>query len=115
MWGAQSAGRNAQGLELEGRALRAAERWDTTSSGARGGLTPALLPSSCHRVKSEAITAHREPKEEVEDVSSCLCTELVYSTIYVWGGVRSGVWQGALRPSAGCPRSGLWALFMLPV
>lgn len=30
------------------------------------------------RVKSEAIVARREPKEEVEDVSSYLCTELVY-------------------------------------
>lgn len=29
-------------------------------------------------MKSEAIVARREPKEEVEDVSSYLCTELVY-------------------------------------
>ncbi|KAM9725511.1 C-Jun-amino-terminal kinase-interacting protein 3 isoform 6-T6 [Dama dama] len=34
------------------------------------------LEEELRRVKSEAITAHREPKEEVEDVSSCLCTEL---------------------------------------
>ena len=39
-WGAQGAGRNAQGLELEGRALQAAERWDTTPSGARGASLP---------------------------------------------------------------------------
>lgn len=47
----------------------------------RGALTPAPPPSASSRVKSEAIVAHREPKEEVEDVSSYLCTELVYSTI----------------------------------
>ncbi|XP_064334387.1 C-Jun-amino-terminal kinase-interacting protein 3 isoform X12 [Camelus dromedarius] len=34
------------------------------------------LEEELRRVKSEAITAHREPKEEVEDVSSYLCTEL---------------------------------------
>lgn len=33
-----------------------------------GPSLPPPLPSSSHRVKSEAITAHREPKEEVEDV-----------------------------------------------
>lgn len=41
-----------------------------------GGAHRCLLPSS-HRVKSEAITARREPKEEVEDVGSYLCAELV--------------------------------------
>ena len=40
-----------------------------------GGLMPFFL---FPRVKSEAIVARREPKEEVEDVSSYLCTELVY-------------------------------------
>lgn len=54
--------------------------------------TPHREPTSCShsvtcwfdhfflfpRVKSEAIVARREPKEEVEDVSSYLCTELVY-------------------------------------
>lgn len=39
------------------------------------GLMPFFL---FPRVKSEAIVARREPKEEVEDVSSYLCTELVY-------------------------------------
>ncbi|XP_045141298.1 C-Jun-amino-terminal kinase-interacting protein 3 isoform X5 [Echinops telfairi] len=34
------------------------------------------LEEELRRVKSEVITARREPKEEVEDVSSCLCTEL---------------------------------------
>nr|XP_036861677.1 C-Jun-amino-terminal kinase-interacting protein 3 isoform X5 [Manis javanica] len=34
------------------------------------------LEEELRRVKSEAITARREPKEEVEDVSSYLCTEL---------------------------------------
>ncbi|XP_049555592.1 C-Jun-amino-terminal kinase-interacting protein 3 isoform X4 [Orcinus orca] len=34
------------------------------------------LEEELRRVKSEAIIAHREPKEEVEDVSSYLCTEL---------------------------------------
>ncbi|XP_060028623.1 C-Jun-amino-terminal kinase-interacting protein 3 isoform X3 [Erinaceus europaeus] len=34
------------------------------------------LEEELRRVKSEAITARREPKEEVEDVSSSLCTEL---------------------------------------
>ncbi|XP_042636708.1 C-Jun-amino-terminal kinase-interacting protein 3 [Orycteropus afer afer] len=34
------------------------------------------LEEELRRVKSEAITARREPKEETEDVSSCLCTEL---------------------------------------
>ncbi|XP_036681624.1 C-Jun-amino-terminal kinase-interacting protein 3 isoform X2 [Balaenoptera musculus] len=34
------------------------------------------LEEELRRVKSEAIVAHREPKEEVEDVSSYLCTEL---------------------------------------
>ncbi|XP_057606800.1 C-Jun-amino-terminal kinase-interacting protein 3 isoform X9 [Hippopotamus amphibius kiboko] len=34
------------------------------------------LEEELRRVKSEAIIAHHEPKEEVEDVSSCLCTEL---------------------------------------
>ncbi|KAM6155252.1 C-Jun-amino-terminal kinase-interacting protein 3 [Rhynchocyon petersi] len=34
------------------------------------------LEEELRRVKSEAITARREPKEEAEDVSSCLCTEL---------------------------------------
>lgn len=42
---------------------------------------PATIPSWSCRVKSEAIVARREPKEEVEDVSGYLCTELVYSTI----------------------------------
>lgn len=43
-------------------------------------------------MKSEAIIARREPKEEVEDVSSYLCTELVYSTINMrgTGGGRGG-------------------------
>ena len=68
-----------------------------------GGLTPAPLPSSSHRVKSEAITAHREPKEEVEDVSSCLCTELVYSTINVQGGVGRGGWDGRGGAVSGMP------------
>uniref|UniRef100_A0A8C9G1U4 Mitogen-activated protein kinase 8 interacting protein 3 n=1 Tax=Pavo cristatus TaxID=9049 RepID=A0A8C9G1U4_PAVCR len=36
------------------------------------------LEEELKRVKSEAIVARREPKEEVEDVSSYLCTELVY-------------------------------------
>lgn len=40
---------------------------------------PVLISSFLFpRVKSEAIVARREPKEEVEDVSSYLCTELVY-------------------------------------
>ncbi|XP_030338673.1 C-Jun-amino-terminal kinase-interacting protein 3 isoform X18 [Strigops habroptila] len=34
------------------------------------------LEEELKRVKSEAIVARREPKEEVEDVSSYLCTEL---------------------------------------
>ncbi|XP_070424953.1 C-Jun-amino-terminal kinase-interacting protein 3 isoform X24 [Equus przewalskii] len=34
------------------------------------------LEEELRRVKSEAIVARREPKEEVEDVSSYLCTEL---------------------------------------
>ncbi|XP_051686244.1 C-Jun-amino-terminal kinase-interacting protein 3 isoform X14 [Oryctolagus cuniculus] len=34
------------------------------------------LEEELKRVKSEAITARREPKEEVEDVSSYLCAEL---------------------------------------
>lgn len=68
-----------------------------------GGLTPAPLPSSSHRVKSEAITAHREPKEEVEDVSSCLCTELVYSTINVQGGVGRGGRAGRGGAVSGMP------------
>ncbi|KAM9210951.1 C-Jun-amino-terminal kinase-interacting protein 3 isoform 1-T1 [Dugong dugon] len=34
------------------------------------------LEEELRRVKSEAITARREPREEVEDASSCLCTEL---------------------------------------
>ncbi|XP_045849248.1 C-Jun-amino-terminal kinase-interacting protein 3 isoform X16 [Meles meles] len=34
------------------------------------------LEEELRRVKSEAIIARREPKEEVEDVSSYLCTEL---------------------------------------
>lgn len=68
-----------------------------------GGLTPAPLPSSSHRVKSEAITAHREPKEEVEDVSSCLCTELVYSTINVQGGVGRGGGAGSGGTVSGMP------------
>ncbi|XP_006901963.1 PREDICTED: c-Jun-amino-terminal kinase-interacting protein 3 [Elephantulus edwardii] len=34
------------------------------------------LEEELRRVKSEAITARREPKEEAEDVNSCLCTEL---------------------------------------
>nr|XP_023413307.1 C-Jun-amino-terminal kinase-interacting protein 3 isoform X6 [Loxodonta africana] len=34
------------------------------------------LEEELRRVKSEAITTRREPREEVEDVSSCLCTEL---------------------------------------
>lgn len=43
------------------------------------GVTCCLIPFFLFpRVKSEAIVARREPKEEVEDVSSYLCTELVY-------------------------------------
>lgn len=34
------------------------------------------LEEELKRVKSEAVTARREPREEVEDVSSYLCTEL---------------------------------------
>lgn len=69
-----------------------------TASGpaARGALTLVLLSSSSCRVKSEAIVARREPKEEVEDVSSYLCTELVYSTINMWG--TGGGQHGAGSP-----------------
>ncbi|XP_051825413.1 C-Jun-amino-terminal kinase-interacting protein 3 isoform X25 [Antechinus flavipes] len=38
------------------------------------------LEEELKRVKSEAIIARREPKEEVEDVSSYLCTELQCSS-----------------------------------
>ncbi|KAM4891881.1 C-Jun-amino-terminal kinase-interacting protein 3 isoform 7-T7 [Sylvia borin] len=38
------------------------------------------LEEELKRVKSEAIVARREPKEEVEDVSSYLCTELQCSS-----------------------------------
>lgn len=41
-------------------------------------LLPCLLLPISYRVKSEAVIARREPREEVEDVSSYLCTELVY-------------------------------------
>lgn len=61
-----------------------------------------MIPSSSCRVKSEAVTARREPKEDVEDVSSYLCTELVYSTINVrgmGGGLRGVGSQGPLPPS----------------
>lgn len=75
----------------------------------RGGIQPrrcltaAPLLSSSHRVKSEAITAHREPKEEVEDVSSCLCTELVYSAINVQGVVGRGGGAGRDGAVSGMP------------
>lgn len=79
----QGTGRNAQGLGPEGRVL---------------SLLLASLPSC--RVKSEAIIARREPKEEGEDVSSYLCTELVYSTINMWGrGVAVGGLPGIALPS----------------
>lgn len=55
------------------------------------GSHPCLASFLSCRVKSEAITARREPKEEGEDVSSYLCTELVYSTINMWAwGVAVG-------------------------
>lgn len=79
---------------------------------AQWGPHPAPLPSSSCRVKSEAIIAHREPKEEVEDVSSYLCTELVYSTINMWAwGVGS---VGGL-PGDVLVLLGLWLLLTLPV
>lgn len=74
--------------------------------GAWWGSTPAMIPSSSCRVKSEAITARREPKEEVEDVSSYLCTELVYSTINMWGmggGPRGVGSQGPPSPLLSSP------------
>lgn len=39
------------------------------------------LEEELKRVKSEAIVARREPKEEVEDVSSYLCTELLAEAV----------------------------------
>lgn len=51
-------------------------------------LSCLLLPTS-YRVKSEAVIARREPREEVEDVSSYLCTELVYPLLtcgHGWAG-----------------------------
>lgn len=76
-----------------------AQRWDSLRAGAQGPLLCLASFPSC-RVKSEAIIARREPKEEGEDVSSYLCTELVYSTINMWG---TGGWQWA--GYQGCTRS----------
>lgn len=65
----------------------------TLSLGICEGIAGPLLsmfPLLSYRVKSEAVVARREPREEVEDVSSYLCTELVYFTINLW----AWVWVG---------------------
>lgn len=62
-------------------ANRPSHRWfsfQNTSRPAMVSLTGLMPFFLFPRVKSEAIVARREPKEEVEDVSSYLCTELVY-------------------------------------
>lgn len=95
----QGTGRNAQGLGPEGRVLSLLEA-DHLWPGAQWP-SPLLASLSSCRVKSEAIIARREPKEEGEDVSSYLCTELVYSTINMWGrGVAVGGLPG-MRSSLG--------------
>uniref|UniRef100_A0A8C9JC52 Mitogen-activated protein kinase 8 interacting protein 3 n=1 Tax=Panthera tigris altaica TaxID=74533 RepID=A0A8C9JC52_PANTA len=80
------------------------------------------LEEELRRVKSEAIIARREPKEEVEDVSSYLCTELVYSTINMRG--RGGGWcpspqslhkvSQLCSPALGDPPNPSWPAHLRP-
>lgn len=102
-------GRSVGGPRAPAGMLRACSLRGEPCEQLRGGIQPrrcltaAPLLSSSHRVKSEAITAHREPKEEVEDVSSCLCTELVYSAINVQGVVGRGGGAGRDGAVSGMP------------